>query len=294
MPELPKLTVAPAWRGRSLAISAEGPESPPFYHKLSQTWLQMVRRADGVYQRRWQIGYGKQEENVEELKVDYVMGSGNHVRTYLHHTARGTLIELPLAWYAEKYAEKGGYWALNPGYDSVTWPTRRRLGYDCMFCHDAYPAIPQGHDYSGAEPAFSGSLPQGIDCQRCHGPGQRHVAAAQSKKPIADEIRASIVNPARLPFTGRMDVCMQCHLETTSSPLPNVIRRFDRGPFSYVAGEHLSSFEMFFDHAPGTGHEAGNLKIVELGVPVTPIAVLSREQRKAHVPDLPQSARCPP
>ena len=46
-------------------------------------------------------------------KIDYVMGSGNHVRTYLHRTTRGTLIELPLAW----YAEKGGSWALNPGFD---------------------------------------------------------------------------------------------------------------------------------------------------------------------------------
>ncbi len=221
----------------SSAISSDSPESQPFYHKTSQTWFQMVRRPDGIYHRRWQIGYRNQEENVEELKVDYVMGSGNHVRTYLHRTVRGTLIELPLAW----YAEKGGYWALNPGYDSVTWLTRRRVGYDCMFCHNAYPAIPQGHEYSGAEPAFSDSLPQGIDCQRCHGPGQKHVAAAQSKSPASDEIRASILNPARLAFAGRMEVCMQCHLETTSTPLPNAIRRFDRGPFtiSYRAGEPL-------------------------------------------------------
>jgi tetratricopeptide (TPR) repeat protein len=234
------------------AISSEGSESQPFYHQTSQTWFQMVRHPDGIYQRRWQIGYRNQEENAEELKVDWVMGSGNHVRTYLHRTARGTLIELPLAW----YAEKGGYWALNPGYDSVTWPTRRRVGYDCMFCHNAYPAIPPGHEYSGAEPVFSDSLPQGIDCQRCHGPGQKHVAAARSKNAAANEIRASIVNTARLAPARRMEVCMQCHLETTSTPLPDVIRRFDRGPFSYRAGEPLSSFEMFFDHAPGTGHEA--------------------------------------
>src|SRR5262249_6954320 len=81
-----------------------------------------------------------------------------------------------------------------------------------------------------------------------------------AKTPV-DEIRAAIFNPGRvkpasLDSAGSMEVCMQCHLETTSTPLPNVIRRFDRGPFSYRAGEPLSSFEMFFDHAPGTGHEA--------------------------------------
>ena len=39
-----------------------------------------------------------------------------------------------------------------------------------------------------------------------------------------------------------MEVCTQCHLETTSAPLPNAIRRFDRGPFSYRPGEPLSAF----------------------------------------------------
>ncbi len=48
---------------------------------------------------------------------------------------------------------------------------------------------------------------------------------------------------------------MQCHLETTSFPLPNAIRRFDRAPFSYRPDEPLARFVMFFDHAPGTGHD---------------------------------------
>jgi hypothetical protein len=102
----------------------------------------MVRHPDGLYQRRWQVGWQGREENAEELKVDYVVGSGNHVRTYLHRTLRNTLIELPLAW----YAEQGGNWAMNPGYDSARWPSRRRIGYDCMFCHNAYPGIPAGHE----------------------------------------------------------------------------------------------------------------------------------------------------
>lgn len=67
-----------------------------FYHRASDTWFRMERRSDGYYQRRWQIGYRGKEENVEDLKIDYVMGSGNHVRTYLHRTSRGTLIEAPL------------------------------------------------------------------------------------------------------------------------------------------------------------------------------------------------------
>lgn len=51
-----------------------------------------------------------------------------------------------------------------------------------------------------------------------------------------------------------MDVCMQCHLETTSFRLPNSIKRFERGPFSYRPGEPRGDFMLFFDHAPGTGN----------------------------------------
>ena len=48
---------------------------------------------------------------------------------------------------------------------------------------------------------------------------------------------------------------MQCHLETTSFPLPNAIQRYERGPFSYKPGEPLGAFLLSFDHAPGTGHD---------------------------------------
>jgi predicted CXXCH cytochrome family protein len=227
------------------------PSDATYRHDASQTSFQMLRRDGAVFLRHWQTGSGGCEDSVEELKVDYVMGSGNHVRTYLHRSQRGTLVELPLAW----YAGNGGHWAMNPGYDAVTWPSRRKIGYDCMFCHNAIPSIPAGHEDPGAEPMFSGALPEGIDCQRCHGTGGEHVRLAMAPGVKPEEVAAAIVNPKRLSPERSMEVCMQCHLETTSFSLPNAIRRFDRGPFSYRPGEPLKQFILFFDHARGTGHE---------------------------------------
>ena len=63
-----------------------------FYHALSDTHYVMIRRDGGYFQRRWQIGFGGREENVEEARIDYVIGSGNHSRTYLHRTPRGTFV----------------------------------------------------------------------------------------------------------------------------------------------------------------------------------------------------------
>ena len=237
--------------------AARVPTPKPYFHRASGTWYQNVAKEGGWVQRWWQIGYKGQEESAGEAKIDYVMGSGNHVRTYLHRTAQGILIELPLAW----YAEKGGSWALNPGLDESNPAIGRKIGYDCMFCHNSYPSIPSGHDDAGAEPVYAGQLPQGIDCQRCHGPGGNHIQAVSRPGAKREDIRAAIVNPSRLEKDRAMEVCMQCHLETTSAFLPNVIRRFDRGPFSFRPGEPLSAFQLSFDHAPGSGRE-GKFEIV--------------------------------
>jgi tetratricopeptide (TPR) repeat protein len=230
---------------------------PAFFHRASGVWFQTISKDGRWIQRSWQIGYDGKEDNVRESTVDYVMGSGNHVRTYLHRTARDTLIELPLAW----YAEDGGTWAMNPGYDLSQLPSSRKVGYNCMFCHNAYPTIPSGHDEVGAEPVFSAPLPEGIDCQRCHGPGADHVRAAQAPSPKLADLKKAIVNPMRLAAARSMEVCLQCHLETTSALLPNSIRRFDRGPYSYRPGEPLSAFRLIFDHAPGEGMD-GKFEIV--------------------------------
>ena len=223
-----------------------------FYHPLSDTHYAMIRRDAEIYQRRWQIGFAGKETNVEELKVDYVLGSGNHARSYLHRTAAGTLIELPLGWYPDK---AGGSWAMSPGSDSDHPRTRRFISYKCIFCHNGIPRIPAAHEAPGSDPVFTGDLPEGIDCQRCHGPGGTHVRTAGSGAAKVAEIRASIVNPARLGPKLRTEICLQCHLETTSGRIPAEIKRFTRGPFSYLPGQPLEDSTLFFDHAPGTGHD---------------------------------------
>src|SRR5947209_12180734 len=122
----------------------------------------MLRRDGNYYQRRYQLDSGGKQLNVMEKRIDYVMGSGNHARAYLHRTASNTLIELPLAW----YAENGGYWAMNPGYDRPDHDGfRRPIAYDCMFCYNAYPEIPAANAQPFAPPVFPGALPEGIDCQ---------------------------------------------------------------------------------------------------------------------------------
>ena len=41
---------------------------------------------------------------------------------------------------------------------------------------------------------------------------------------------------------------MQCHLEPTSGRLPALVRRFNRGIFSYIPGQPLEDYVLYFDH----------------------------------------------
>jgi len=222
------------------------------YNHASDRYYTLIERGGKWYQRRHQIGFDGRETNVVEKRIDYVIGSGNHVRTYLTRTAQGTLVELPVSW----YAENGGFWAMSPGYDRPGQEDfRRTIIARCLACHTGYPAPGQTSNLATNEPRFGDNIPEGIDCQRCHGPGRAHIAAAASGHATPAAIRAAIVNPSRLSRERQLDVCMQCHLETTHFSLPGEILRDPQQPFSYRPGEPLGDSILFFDHAPGTGHD---------------------------------------
>lgn len=216
----------------------------PFHHKASDRYYAMTTRDGRYFQQSYQISGGRPHSAIEK-EIHFVMGSGNHARTYLHRTGEGKLIELPLAW----YAGKGGFFAMNPGYDRRDHPNfRRTIPDDCMFCHNGYPDVPQESRRHGADALFPAKLPEGIDCQRCHGPGRSHVEAAAARQP-GEEVRRRILNPATLSPQRQLEVCMQCHLESTSRALPYSIVRFDRQPYSYRPDQPLSSYILHFDFA---------------------------------------------
>ena len=225
--------------GRSISLPSQPDANGAYYHQLSDRSYRMEARGGGYYQRRWQVSPEGSEVNVLEKQVHLVMGSGNHARTYLHQTPAAELLQMPLS----RYAENGGSFAMSPGYDRPNQiDFRRKITNDCLFCHAAYPPVQSDADLDSS-PA-RGYLPRPIDCQRCHGPGRRHVQTA---------LPTHILNPGRLSRDRQLDVCMQCHLEPTSRRLPHSLRRYGRGVFSYRPGEPLADYILYFDHTPGSG-----------------------------------------
>ncbi|HYM60155.1 MAG TPA: cytochrome c3 family protein [Thermoanaerobaculia bacterium] len=206
-----------------------------FFHAPSQSWYEMEWNGTVLLFRSYQLDENKKRIHVLELKVDWILGSGHRSRVYLYRTPGGELFQLPVAWYTQEKA-----WGMAPGFDRPDHDgVERRVRRECLFCHNAYPDVPAGSDAHWAPQTFPAALPEGTGCQRCHGPGARHARTALAGG-AKDEIRAAIVNPAKLPPDRRDSVCFQCHL------LPAVemigVRRFDRLDYSFRPGELLSDY----------------------------------------------------
>jgi tetratricopeptide (TPR) repeat protein len=193
--------------------------SSTFYHRLSNRHYSI---RDGIM-RRHQLDAQGNQINIIEKNIHLGIGSGNHAITYVNRTRLGSLLELPVSWYAEQKSH-----AMSPGYDRPDHlDMRREISPACLFCHAAYP-----------RPGVT--QPRSIDCERCHGSSAAHLQKPQ---------RGTILNPARLAPKARLEVCLQCHLETVSQGIPDSFRQPKRDPFSYRPGEPLSSYKLYFDRA---------------------------------------------
>lgn len=216
-------------------------ENNRFYHPPSQRHYEMTEREGRFFLRRFQLGPNGEERNVLEREIHWVLGSGSSSRSYIHQSQWRELFQLPIAWYTETAS-----WGMAPGYDHPEHKGfNRRVQRDCMFCHNAYPEVPKGSDRYGAPQTFPAKLPEGIGCQRCHGPGAAHTEMAFDLGAAETLVRDSIVNPSRLEPRLRDDVCMQCHLQP--SVTLSGVRRLDRAMYSYRPGQALSDYLVLMD-----------------------------------------------
>jgi hypothetical protein len=171
---------------------------------------------------------------VAELAVDvrYELGSGRSGRAYLVERD-GFLFESPFSWYSQP-----GRWDLSPGYADTYPHVDRPITASCLFCHAnwAEPVAQSINRYT--QPIFQG---HGIGCERCHGPGERHVQAAKKDEPTD----YTIVNPVNLEPDLREAVCHQCHLQGAQRVL-----RLGREVFDYRPGLPLHDFWSVFLRTP--------------------------------------------
>ena len=159
------------------------------------------------------------------VEMAYVLGSGRHGRAYLAQRD-GLLFQSPITWYAQQTR-----WDLSPGYDPHGHQGfERRVGDGCLYCHVGRVAPGTGGMDIYDQPAFVEAT---IGCERCHGPGGRHVAFHRQTAAEPDAADP-IIHPAKLPPAERDAVCFICHLQGRAT-----FRRFGRGFFDFRPGQSL-------------------------------------------------------
>lgn len=254
---------ASAYRSRGMARSfhpwdrgtrVEGLPPEPLRHAASGFRYAVVEAGDGLVQEEFLVGPDGGRLHELRRRMDHVMGSGAVARTYFTEE-NGRLFQLPLTWYRE------GGWDFSPGYERNNARFGRLMPDRCLACHGGQPErIPL------LEGKYAALRP-GIGCERCHGPGALHVrersASADPAGPTsdADETAAvtsdadqaaaaavadtayddTIVDPARLPFERRIEVCEQCHVHT-----PVTVLREGRDAFDYRPSEPLADHAAFY------------------------------------------------
>lgn len=163
--------------------------------------------------------------------VSYIIGSGQHTNSHMM-MQNGFVTQMPMTFYTQKQQ-----WDLPPGFeDGHNTRFSRKIGLECMSCHNSYPEFEMGSENKFA------SLPNGIGCERCHGPGSIHVKQ-KSRGEIIDTskmIDYSIVNPGKLSPDLQFDICQRCHLQG------NAVLKNGHSFYDFKPGQKLSDFMTVF------------------------------------------------
>jgi Tfp pilus assembly protein PilF len=195
--------------GQSFDLASETKSAADFskrhlvYDKFSDLYYIPSKRNGNIYITEFRL-QGKDTIYKRTEKVDYIIGSGQHTNSHMMNV-NGYIYQMPLTWYAQK-----GKWDLPPGFengDNVRF--NRAIGFECMSCHNALPKFEENSTNKFI------TVPQGIDCERCHGPGEIHVKEKLAGNLIdtSTQIDYTIVNPKKLVWERQIDVCQRCHLQ---------------------------------------------------------------------------------
>ena len=173
---------------------------------VGRTLLKDGRSPDGKLQyRSAAAGIVVHEQDAPEVLLEWAFGAGVQGSTPVGHLG-DQYIEHRFSYYSRL-----GNVAPTFGHPPKVSTPIAELGVlqdsktitHCFNCHAT--GVRQG----SAGPELDGLLP-GVQCERCHGPGSSHIAAAREGRPVA-AIRREIVNPGRFPAEALIEICGQCH-----------------------------------------------------------------------------------
>lgn len=172
------------------------------YDTASNLYYKPFFRDSAMYVLEFRLE-GKDTVHRRLERIDYIVGSGQHTNSHIVDF-NGYIYQAPITYYTQE-----GRWDMAPGFRGDNIRFERFLTTECITCHNHLPEFIEGslNKYS--------KMPTGIECERCHGPGEVH-AREKLAGHIVDTskfIDYTIVTPSDLPRDLQMDLCQRCHLQ---------------------------------------------------------------------------------
>ncbi len=196
------------------------------YDSFKNLYYKPFWKENDLYVKEFKVN-GQGDTTFKRVEqIDYIIGSGQHTNSHMY-AVNGYIYQAPFTFYTQEEQ-----WDLPPGYElGNNSRFTRPIGIECMSCHNAYP------DFESSSKNKFSHVPSGIDCERCHGPGELHVKEKQAGNIVDTENGTdhTIVNPSKLPNQLKNDVCQRCHLQG------NAVLKEGKSFFDFKPGMNLSS-----------------------------------------------------
>ncbi|MEQ1677292.1 MAG: multiheme c-type cytochrome, partial [Chitinophagaceae bacterium] len=181
--------------------------------------IKMHRTDGGLFQSVFYKG-----EQKKDFRFGLVTGSGAKGQTYLYWQGN-KLFQMPISYFTA-----AGQWANSPGFPSDKVMFDKPITTRCLECHATYAGLLSEPDIKQEE-FDKQSLVLGVDCEKCHGAGAKHVDF-QTANP-AEKTGKYIIKQAALSRQLQLDMCRLCHDGSLKKTTPS---------FQYKAGEDLANY----------------------------------------------------
>jgi nitrate/TMAO reductase-like tetraheme cytochrome c subunit len=178
----------------------------------------MEKRGDSLLQVEYENDVQKKAR-----PFSITVGSGKRGQTYLYWF-KNNLGELPISYFTS-----AGQWSNSPGYGHKL-VFNRPVTSRCLECHSTnFETI----SAPGVEPEqFShNQVIYGVDCEKCHGAAEQHVAFQTGNPAI--KTAKYIIDPKTFSRKQSLDMCTLCHGGRLTKTQPS---------FSFQPGDKLEDY----------------------------------------------------
>ena len=192
---------------------------------LKDVAFEMKKNKDSLYQH---TTLKNRSLDKPPSKFDIVIGSGVKGQSFLTWE-NDELYQMQVSYYTPS-----NDWVNSPSFPTYSYS--RPIGEACLKCHMTFAT---NRNTSKNRNSFDRErMVYGIDCERCHTPGEKHVVYHRNN-PEAKEAKY-MLRLKDLSRQQRLDACAQCHSGLRSELLKG-------SPFSYLTGEVLSEYSRNHD-----------------------------------------------